>query len=122
MQNFRSQRECQLIAVNRNFILHETAIKLVGAVARDEKNRGIHLLRIARTQASAQPPEEVLVSGQGQVVQEIDVERVAGLSIGGLTPIRSVVIRLDLNVSPAAQISTPPAEKISSGHFGGLID
>src|SRR5467141_2055814 len=122
VQKLRPGRDGELLPDNRDFILHESAVELVGAVTRRKHDRGSNLGSVTRTQTSPEAPEKILAPRQSQVVQEIDVEGIARLAETGLTPVRSVVIRLQLNVGSPAYSAFPAAEEIAAGYFTGSLD
>src|SRR6202035_6191213 len=76
VQKLRADRQRKPIANNRDFVLDETAVELVGEVTRREYDGGIIIASIARTQTSSKAPKEVLPPGQDQVMDEINIEGV----------------------------------------------
>ena len=81
-------------------------------VIRDDHDRGNNRGDVARADASTKAPEEVL-SPWCEMVDEIDVKRIARLREVGLFSVRSVVISLQLNVGPCTQHAPPPTNEIA---------
>src|SRR6267378_3111530 len=58
---------------------------------------------------------------QGQMVNEVHVDGVAGLFIVRAQGIRSVIVGLNLEVGPFAQVVPPPRQQVASRHRHRLI-
>src|SRR4029077_14566644 len=98
MLELRTQSKRQPAVKERNLVLHETTIDMVGKVARQEIDRRDGLHNIRWTHARAHPPEKVLLPGQSQMMEEVDVEGVTSLTEFRLEVVCAVKVSLNLEV------------------------
>ena len=89
---------------------------------RKEIDRRDQLHKIPRTHARPQSPEKILLlSWQGQVVEEVHVEGVTSLSEFRLKMVCAVEVSLDLEVRPLVQHVLPSAQQIPSRQLRGAV-
>ena len=88
---------------------------------RRECDRRNYLGSIAGADAGSKTPQKFLPPRQFQMVDEIDVKRIARLGKISLGSICTVVIGLKLNVRPITEHTLPTTHQIATGQFGVLF-
>src|ERR1700676_844422 len=110
---FGADRELQLVSKDRDLILQENTVNVVGLMMRKEIHGGYYLGEIAGTPSSAHTPDEVLPREKGYVMNEIDIKRVASFAQLGTKAVGSIVVGLDLNIASAHRTS-PASENVAA--------
>ena len=75
---FCPYRQPQTAVHERDLVLGEDAVNVVGLIVGNEIDRGKSLDDLAWTPTPAQPPNDVLMGQVGDVVNQVDVEGIAG--------------------------------------------
>ena len=71
---FCPYRQPQTAVHERDLVLGEDAVNVVGFIVGNEIDRGKSLDDLAWTPARAQPPNDVLMGKVGEVVNQVDIE------------------------------------------------
>ena len=121
MEELGSDHQREPILDDWNFILNECTIKFVRKLVWSDDHGGNDLGCIARTEPCSQAPDEILPSRQWEMMEEIDVKRIASFSQVDIFAVSSVVISLHLNVRSGRQVAAPTTQQIASRKFGILL-
>ena len=102
--DLRSQGEFHRIVGQGNFILHEAAVNFIRLVMRREIERRDELAESAGADSRSQAPDEILLFGKRQVMDEIYVKGVARLAELGFKVVGVVVVGLHWMSDPPLSV------------------
>src|SRR4051794_5064339 len=95
---FCPYRHPQTAVHERDLVLGEDAVNVVGFIVGNEIDRGKSLDDLAWTPARAQPPNDVLMGKVGEVVNQVDIEGISDFCQLGAATVGPVEIRLHLKI------------------------
>src|SRR6185312_8105713 len=121
MKKLCADGERQAIGNNREFILRESAVKLVRAPIRIEEIGGNDFRKVCRADARAQSPDDVIAVAQGNMVDQIEIVGITILALCRLNAVHAVVIHLHLQIGTAAEGVLPVRENVAAGEVGVLV-
>src|SRR5271154_795221 len=115
LQKFRADLESQALRHQRNIVLYESGVELVGLRIRIEVKAADNGRFIAMAGARSQTPGKVIARSHKKSLQKIDVKIIANIFEVRLRAVGPVVIRLHLNIRALAKRPGPASQNISAG-------
>ena len=99
---------------DRDLVLHERAVNVVVLVMRQKVEGGDSLDEIAGTPSSAQSPDNFISLLEDEMVNQVNVKRVASFSQLRSKTVSPVIISLDLEVRSITEFTTPAPQEIAA--------
>src|SRR4029077_7212392 len=111
---FRPHGQPESVLQDRDLVLHERAVNIVVFMMRQKVEGSDRLDKIAGTPSSSKPPDDLISLAEDEVVNQINVERVASFSQVRSEPICPVIISLDLDVRLTTEFMAPASQEIAA--------
>ena len=110
----RPEGQPEFILHDRDLVLHERAVNLVILMMRQKVEGRDSLDEIAGTPSSPKPPNNFISLLEHEVVNQVNVKRVAGFSQCRSDAICPVIISLDLDVRRTIEVAAPAPQEITA--------
>src|SRR6267378_5654801 len=118
----RSQGQPEFVLNNRELILDEHAVNVLGLMMWEKIYRGHGLDNVAWTPSRSESPDNFISPVQGEVMDGIDVKSVASLFQLRPEPIGPIEVSLNLEIGRVTECMVPAAKQIAARYELGSVD